>query len=89
MEKLQVTIARIQQMEQLYDEVMQSRKSGMDSECERVDINEKIRLLAEYYENGLWLHDYECDEQGELPSDLKRGVLSQDALYNLLDEENT
>ena len=29
--------------------------------------------------------DYEADERGELPPDLKRGVLSQDALYNLLE----
>ena len=28
--------------------------------------------------------DYEADERGELPPDLKRGVLSQDALYDLL-----
>ena len=26
-----------------------------------------------------------CDERGDLPPDLKRGVLSQDALYDLLD----
>lgn len=29
--------------------------------------------------------DYEADERGELPPDMKRGVLSQDALYNLLE----
>ena len=34
---------------------------------------------------------YEADERGELPSDLLRGVLSQDELYNALqayDEQN-
>ena len=36
--------------------------------------------LKEYYESGLWLSDYEADERGELPADLKRGVLSQDGL---------
>ena len=48
----------------------------------------KIRYdtVKEYYENGLWLQDYEADERGELPADLKRGVLSQDALYDLLSE---
>ena len=34
--------------------------------------------------SGMWLLDYECDERGGLPSDLKRGVLSEDMLYNLL-----
>ncbi|MBQ8827446.1 MAG: DUF4298 domain-containing protein [Oscillospiraceae bacterium] len=42
--------------------------------------------LTEYYEGGQWLADYESDERGELPSDLKRGVLSQDGLYNLLED---
>ncbi|MBQ2991766.1 MAG: DUF4298 domain-containing protein, partial [Clostridia bacterium] len=30
--------------------------------------------------------DYAADERGEWPADLKRGVLSQDGLYNLLTE---
>ena len=45
---------------------------------------EKLRLLDAYYTSGEWLADYEADENGELPPDLKRGVLSQDALYDLL-----
>lgn len=40
--------------------------------------------LATYYENGQWLADYTLDELGMLPPDLKRGVLSQDGLYDLL-----
>ena len=28
---------------------------------------------------------YEADERGELPSDMKRGILAQDALYDLLE----
>jgi hypothetical protein len=46
-------------------------------------------LLKDYYENGLWLHDYELDEKGLLPRELKRGVLSQDAVYNLLEQIDT
>lgn len=45
---------------------------------------EKLRLLEAYYTSGEWREDYESDERGELPPDLKRGVLSQDALYDLL-----
>ena len=47
---------------------------------------EKLRLLEAYYTSGQWREDYEADERGELPPDLKRGVLSQDALYDLLEE---
>ena len=46
---------------------------------------EKLRLLEAYYTSGEWREDYEADERGELPPDMKRGVLSQDALYDLLD----
>ena len=41
-------------------------------------------VLRYYYFGGQWLLDYEADERGELPRDLKRGVLSQDALWDLL-----
>ena len=47
---------------------------------------EKLRLLEAYYTSGGWQEDYEADERGDLPPDLKRGVLSQDALYDLLEE---
>jgi hypothetical protein len=30
--------------------------------------------------------DYEADEAGEIPSTVKRGVLSEDGLYNLLED---
>lgn len=49
---------------------------------------EKLHLLFEYYFNGLWLQDYEADERGELPTDLKRGVLGQDTIYNLYIDTN-
>ena len=42
--------------------------------------------LRDYYESGLWLSDYEADEAGKLPEDLRRGVLAQDTLYDLLAE---
>ena len=46
---------------------------------------ETLRLLEVYCTSGEWLEDYTADEAGELPPDLKRGVLSQDALYDLLE----
>ena len=49
---------------------------------------EALALLEAYYTSGDWREDYEADERGELPPDLKRGVLSQDALYDLLEEKH-
>ena len=37
-------------------------------------------------DSGQWLKDFEADEKGKLPANLKRGVLSEDGLYNLLAE---
>ena len=49
-------------------------------------IEQKRKILEDYYTSGQWRKDYEADEQGLLPKDLKRGVLSQDALYDLFDK---
>ena len=44
----------------------------------------QVETLKAYMESGQWLADYEADERGELPAEMKRGVLSQDGLYDLL-----
>lgn len=64
------TIERIQYMEALYDLALRTGEISAE--------------LVAYYESGQWLQDYEADERGELPRDLKRGVLSQDGLWELL-----
>jgi hypothetical protein len=47
-----------------------------------------LEELRQYYEGGQWLQDYQADERGELPEGLKRGVLSQDGIWDLLTEWN-
>jgi len=66
-------IERVEHYERLFDEAAIS----LDPE--------KLAALDAYYTSGLWLEDYEADERCELPPDLKRGVLSQDGLYDLLE----
>ena len=44
--------------------------------------------LEAYYDGPDWRADFEADEAGRLPKDLKRGVLSEDAVYNLLEDYN-
>lgn len=66
-------IERVEKYERLFDEAQTSHDP------------EKITALETYYTSGQWLEDYEADERGELPPDLKRGVLSQDTLYDLLE----
>jgi len=52
-------------------------------------VRKDIAILKEYEESGQWLEDYEADERGEVPGDLKRGVLSQDGLDEVFEEAKT
>ena len=45
---------------------------------------DKYCKLEEYYGSKEWRADFEADEAGRLPEGLKRGVLSEDALYDLI-----
>lgn len=40
--------------------------------------------LVKYYYSEQWHKDLEDDEKGLIPKDLHRGVLSEDAIYNLM-----
>ena len=77
-------ITRVKLMEQYMDEVSEVLKNCPESLKENKEIRLKITELENYQKSGQWLLDYECDERGELPADLKRGILSEDMLYNLL-----
>lgn len=80
---LHETVIRVNRMEELFDFVADILHNT-PSELQSPSVRDAIRVLTDYYENGNWLYDYELDEQRVLPSDLKRGVLSQDGLYDLL-----
>ncbi len=45
------------------------------------------RELEGYYGSEAWRRDYEDDEAGRLSPELKRGVLSQDGVYDALAED--
>lgn len=50
------------------------------------DAQEAIASLETYYGSDEWRKDFADDEAGRLPQDLKRGVLSEDAVWNLLSD---
>ena len=45
-----------------------------------------IDTLNTYYGSSEWKKDFDADQQNLLPKDLKRGVLSEDGLWNLLED---
>lgn len=79
-------IERISLMEDRYDEVTRVLAALEEAVDEYEDFKSEIDALKEYMASGQWKEDYEADKAGQLPSGLKRGVLSQDALYNLLND---
>ena len=80
------TIDRVQKMEERFESLQRAvgALEGALAECQ--DFKQDYKALCKYLDSGKWLQDYEADEQGRLPAGLKRGVLSQDALYNLLQD---
>ena len=51
-------------------------------------IQPSLKKLSDYYGSTLWMKDFEDDEAGKLPKELKRGVLSEDAVYDLLTDHH-
>lgn len=60
-----------------YEKIMQETENGSP---------ELLKALSDYYSSSAWKRDYAADEAGLLPKDMKRGVLSEDGIYNLLEE---
>lgn len=81
--EIRESVVRIRRMELLFDEVTAVLRERPE-EVGSADVREAIETLSEYLECGDYMRDYELDEAHLLPSELKRGVLSQDGLYDLL-----
>ena len=75
-------IARIKKYESYLNEAQQLLCAGENSDRLKYLISE----LEAYYESVKWRKDFESDEAGLLPKKLKRGVLSEDGINDLLDE---
>ena len=71
-ESIQAQIRRITH----FETIMQHASDGSP---------ELLKALSDYYSSPAWKRDFASDEVGLLPKDLKRGVLSEDGIYDLLE----
>jgi hypothetical protein len=79
-------VARVRAMEQAYDRACELN-AALTQALDSLEQNAAVmQELADYMDSGQWKKDFEADESGCLPEDLKRGVLSEDGLYNVLSE---
>lgn len=76
---------RIGHMEQILDEVSAAAEA-LSAVLDRYDaLQPAICELEAYYSGPQWMIDYEADCAGAFPKEMKRGVLSEDAVYDLLE----
>ncbi len=76
-------IERIEHFEKIFEETTAAVDNLSAALENYAAVQEKYFELMNYY-GGDWLKDYESDEAGDIPKDLKRGVLSQDGVHDLL-----
>ena len=84
--KIKFAISRIIKMEKFFDDLRFSFEKSKEEFYKNKNLQRKLKVLTNYYENGKWLKDYQLDEENLLPKNLKRGILSQDGIYNFLSE---
>ncbi len=77
-------VERIKKMESYLDETGEALSELAEALDRYEKIQSKYYKLEEYYSSQKWMDDFEADEAGKLPEDLKRGVLSEDAVYDLI-----
>ncbi|MBP5717994.1 MAG: DUF4298 domain-containing protein [Abditibacteriota bacterium] len=77
-------IERIQHMEAVLDEVRDGIAQLNTAVARYQDLHPTIQELAAYYGSPDWNQDLDDDRAGKLPDDLKRGVLSEDGVYDTL-----
>ena len=79
-------IDRIKEMESYLDDVSGAIKDLSEALTDYLAIREKYYKLQDYYDSELWMQDFEADEAGKIPKRIKRGVLSEDTLFDLITE---
>ena len=84
--ELRAAAKRVERMERAFDKVSRALETSPEQLAEDEWMAGAVRMLSDYLSGGEWMTDYELDENGLLPRELKRGVLAQDALYNMLEE---
>ncbi len=71
-----------------YENMMIKAERLMGAELSKDGEDELRAIMGEleaYYTGKEWMSDFACDEAGLLPPELKRGVLSEDGLYDLIE----
>ena len=83
-----LNVHHIKQMEEILDTAKQKMDALEQSIADLKAYQSKIQELEAYYTSPKWKEDFAMDEAGKLPASLKRGVLSEDAVYDLITDNH-
>ena len=72
-------------MEAILDDALRRMDKADDAPKALLDYQSEIKKLEEYYSSQDWKDDFALDEEGLLPRNLKRVVLSEDGIYDALE----
>ena len=76
------------EMEAILDKA-QAKMDALEKAIEDFrEFQPEIQKLEKYYTSQQWKDDFASDENGEFPDELKRGVLSEDGIYNMLERNS-
>ena len=76
---------RISRYEEILNRTEEAIRRFEAARQECVELQEAAAQLERYYTSAEWKEDFEADEAGLLPADLKRGVLSEDGIDRVLE----
>ncbi len=79
-------IERITAYEEILDRVARAQVVLESALTQYRQLLPQLDALEQYYTGPEWRQDFADDEAGLLPSGLKRGVLSEDGIYDALSE---
>ena len=77
-------LERVREMEARFDEVYRLVAEIDSTISDYQDLKPEVETLRGYMDSGQWKADFEADEAGAIPDEVKRGVLAEDGLYDLL-----
>ena len=77
-------IKRIEAMEALLNETGDAVEGLANTLEDYAAVQAKIQRLSKYCGSDSWHADRDADARGRLPEDLRRGVLSEDLIYDVI-----
>ncbi len=80
-------VERVARMEEIYDRCCGAVEALLCAAQRYMEAEAALRELEAYYTGPAWMEDFFADRDGAFPRNMKRGILTEDAIYDLLTDE--